>query len=63
VKDPQERLGGGEDDAEELKRHPFFKVSFHPSHACYLLKICLNRVLDMVICAKKIERTVNVHTY
>ncbi|CAG4987997.1 unnamed protein product [Colias eurytheme] len=25
VKDPRKRLGGGEDDAEELKRHPFFK--------------------------------------
>jgi serine/threonine protein kinase len=32
VKDPQERLGGGEDDAEELKRHPFFRVSFSPCH-------------------------------
>lgn len=26
--DPQKRLGGGEGDAEELKRHPFFRVSF-----------------------------------
>lgn len=26
VKDPRQRLGGGEDDAEELKRHAFFKV-------------------------------------
>ncbi|XP_050357899.1 ribosomal protein S6 kinase alpha-5-like isoform X1 [Nymphalis io] len=25
VKDPRRRLGGGEDDAEELKRHPFFQ--------------------------------------
>ncbi|KAI5633439.1 protein kinase domain-containing protein [Phthorimaea operculella] len=25
VKDPRRRLGGGEDDADELKRHPFFK--------------------------------------
>ncbi|XP_046676934.1 ribosomal protein S6 kinase alpha-5-like isoform X2 [Homalodisca vitripennis] len=25
VKDPRKRLGGGEDDAEELKRHPFFR--------------------------------------
>ncbi|XP_052742669.1 ribosomal protein S6 kinase alpha-5 isoform X2 [Bicyclus anynana] len=25
VKDPRRRLGGGEDDAEELKRHPFFE--------------------------------------
>lgn len=25
VKDPRERLGGGEEDAKELKRHPFFK--------------------------------------
>ncbi|KAK7869906.1 hypothetical protein R5R35_013702 [Gryllus longicercus] len=25
VKDPRKRLGGGEGDAEELKRHPFFK--------------------------------------
>lgn len=25
VKNPRERLGGGADDAEELKRHPFFK--------------------------------------
>ncbi|KAK9877248.1 hypothetical protein WA026_016990 [Henosepilachna vigintioctopunctata] len=25
VKDPRQRLGGGEGDAEELKRHPFFK--------------------------------------
>ncbi|XP_054282176.1 ribosomal protein S6 kinase alpha-5-like isoform X2 [Macrosteles quadrilineatus] len=25
VKDPRQRLGGGEDDAEEVKRHPFFK--------------------------------------
>jgi ribosomal protein S6 kinase alpha-5 len=25
VKDPKKRLGGGKDDAEELKRHPFFK--------------------------------------
>jgi ribosomal protein S6 kinase alpha-5 len=25
VKDPRKRLGGGEDDAEELKRHPFLK--------------------------------------
>jgi len=24
VKDPRRRLGGGEEDAEELKRHPFF---------------------------------------
>lgn len=30
VKDPRQRLGGGEDDADELKRHSFFKVSiFH----------------------------------
>lgn len=27
VKDPRQRLGGGEDDADELKRHPFFKVN------------------------------------
>ena len=27
VKDPRKRLGGGEEDAEELKRHPFFNVS------------------------------------
>lgn len=27
VKDPRQRLGGGEADAEELKQHPFFKVS------------------------------------
>lgn len=27
VKDPRKRLGGGEDDAEELKRHRFFAVS------------------------------------
>ncbi|KRT82980.1 phosphotransferase, partial [Oryctes borbonicus] len=26
VKDPRQRLGGGEDDAKELKRHPFFKT-------------------------------------
>jgi serine/threonine protein kinase len=26
VKDPRKRLGGGKDDAEELKRHPFLKV-------------------------------------
>lgn len=25
VKDPRKRLGGGEADATELKRHPFFK--------------------------------------
>ncbi|KAL1516120.1 hypothetical protein ABEB36_000041 [Hypothenemus hampei] len=25
VKDPRKRLGGGEEDAKELKRHPFFK--------------------------------------
>ncbi|KAJ4441201.1 hypothetical protein ANN_11052 [Periplaneta americana] len=25
VKDPRKRLGGGEEDAEELKRHPFFR--------------------------------------
>ncbi|KAJ9578919.1 hypothetical protein L9F63_004876, partial [Diploptera punctata] len=25
IKDSKKRLGGGEDDAEELKRHPFFK--------------------------------------
>lgn len=25
VKDPRQRLGGGEEDAKELKRHPFFK--------------------------------------
>jgi serine/threonine protein kinase len=25
VKDPRKRLGGGKDDAEELKRHPFLK--------------------------------------
>ncbi|XP_023701580.1 ribosomal protein S6 kinase alpha-5 isoform X2 [Cryptotermes secundus] len=25
VKDPRKRLGGGEEDSEELKRHPFFK--------------------------------------
>ncbi|XP_061381178.1 ribosomal protein S6 kinase alpha-4-like isoform X2 [Danaus plexippus] len=25
VKDPRRRLGGGDDDAEELKRHPFFQ--------------------------------------
>lgn len=30
VKDPRQRLGGGEDDADELKRHSFFKVNiFH----------------------------------
>jgi ribosomal protein S6 kinase alpha-5 len=28
VKDPRRRLGGGEEDAEELKRHAFFSVSF-----------------------------------
>lgn len=27
VKDPRRRLGGGEGDAEELKRHPFFQVN------------------------------------
>lgn len=27
VKNPRKRLGGGEEDAEELKRHPFFAVS------------------------------------
>jgi serine/threonine protein kinase len=32
VKDPRQRLGGGENDAEELKRHPFFIVSFSPCH-------------------------------
>ncbi|KAH9638130.1 hypothetical protein HF086_014309, partial [Spodoptera exigua] len=26
VKDPRRRLGGGEHDAEELKRHPFFQI-------------------------------------
>jgi serine/threonine protein kinase len=26
VKDPQKRLGGGKEDAEELKRHPFWKT-------------------------------------
>lgn len=31
VKDPRKRLGGGEEDAEELKRHPFFRVS-SPTH-------------------------------
>jgi hypothetical protein len=30
VKDPRKRLGGGKGDAEELKRHPFFKVSSFP---------------------------------
>jgi serine/threonine protein kinase len=30
MKDPRKRLGGGKSDAEELKRHPFFKVSFFP---------------------------------
>jgi ribosomal protein S6 kinase alpha-5 len=30
VKDPRKRLGGGEEDAEELKRHPFFRVSSFP---------------------------------
>lgn len=25
VKDPRKRLGGGEEDAKELKRHSFFK--------------------------------------
>ncbi|XP_060519439.1 ribosomal protein S6 kinase alpha-5-like isoform X2 [Cylas formicarius] len=25
IKDPRKRLGGGEDDAKELKEHPFFK--------------------------------------
>lgn len=25
VKDPRKRLGGGEEDAKELKRHAFFK--------------------------------------
>lgn len=25
VKDPKQRLGGGEEDAKELKRHPFFE--------------------------------------
>lgn len=25
VKDPRKRLGGGEGDAKELKRHPFFR--------------------------------------
>lgn len=25
VKDPRRRLGGGEEDAKELKRHAFFK--------------------------------------
>jgi hypothetical protein len=42
VKDPKKHLGVGEGDTEELRRHPFFKVSFSPSHACYLLKVCLN---------------------
>lgn len=26
VKDPRKRLGGGRDDADELKRHRFFTV-------------------------------------
>jgi hypothetical protein len=33
-KTPELRLGGGGEDAEELKRHPFFSVSFFP-HICY----------------------------
>ena len=28
VKDPEKRLGGGGSGAEDVKRHPFFRVSF-----------------------------------
>jgi hypothetical protein len=39
TKDSRQRLGGGKDGAEDLKRHPFFKVSFSHSNVCYHLKI------------------------
>jgi serine/threonine protein kinase len=37
LKNPQKRLGGGKGDAEELKRHLFFKVSFFPHHMFVIL--------------------------
>jgi serine/threonine protein kinase len=36
VKDPRKRLGGGEEDSEELKRHSFFKVS-PPPHNMFVI--------------------------
>jgi serine/threonine protein kinase len=39
VKDPRKRLGGGEEDAEELKRHSFFKVSSPLSQVYCSLKM------------------------
>ena len=33
-KDPEKRLGGGEEDAQEVKRHHFFRVIIHEV-ACF----------------------------
>jgi serine/threonine protein kinase len=61
TKDPRKRLGGGKGDAEELKRHPFFKVSFFPITCLLSFKTVFEPCL-IVICAKKIEINVNILT-
>jgi serine/threonine protein kinase len=50
TKDPRKRLGGGKDGAEDLKRHPFFKVRFSQSHVCIIYNFLESCLIHSYIC-------------
>jgi hypothetical protein len=61
-KEETERLGGGEEGADAIKRHPFFKVSSFP--ICYRTVMYKNVsvpncLVHVILANKKIKRTVS----
>jgi hypothetical protein len=59
-KEETERLGGGEEGADAIKRHPFFKVSYFP--ICYRRVMyknisVLNSRVHIILATKKIKRS------